>query len=628
LHFMVHTYAGAYWGKSVDITFDDVTDNGGRPRVCSEAAAFPAYGSQCQRGDWYYSHNGDSERPTGGISSPVPESSVSTRKFNVSAWGKDDTAVMGIQLWLTWDGNWRKVAASQNASLKTALDVCKLGIPMGQFFIAVTVQDTSGKSTNGRVDMTTLDNQVDCRPPTPTPSPMPTLTPTPEVCDPGADQVALYSGPNFTARCMLVGIGNYTDFGSLKHIGNDRLQSIKVGSGVAAVLFDLSGFKGRQENVLDSVDDLGTLSIGRNTTSSLKVIERPQVPSAPVLTSPAGDDHGLPTNQDALTLSWQDIGSASGYRSTLNGPDGFTRVREWAVDTNWKVGKLPLGDYTWTVQARNLAGESQAEVKFSVIPVSQPPVTHLEALAPESSASAVLLKWTVDSGEKDLSGFHLQYREENGDWKEWDKPLDAKARQVWFIGKLGKHYQFRLRGVSQDGGAEAYGNGAEVSTHIQDTCQEDRYDQGGIADNSLEHAAPIEINQAQEHNFCVTGDEDWLVFPAQRGRQYQINLDPTGIMAANLQLYGKDHVSVVAEQAASDYNQSIHLTWTPAEDGLYYVRVRPLTAGLAGSDASYKIEIQAQSQLVVPGLACTSLLLPGLWAAYKLYKRWQQRAQN
>ena len=31
LHFHVHTYAYSYWGTSVDITFEDVSINGGRP---------------------------------------------------------------------------------------------------------------------------------------------------------------------------------------------------------------------------------------------------------------------------------------------------------------------------------------------------------------------------------------------------------------------------------------------------------------------------------------------------------------------------------------------------------------------------------------------------------------------
>lgn len=57
LHFHVHTTAGAVWGTSVDITFDDVTENGGRPRTCSEASTYPDYGNQCSPGNKLLSGN-------------------------------------------------------------------------------------------------------------------------------------------------------------------------------------------------------------------------------------------------------------------------------------------------------------------------------------------------------------------------------------------------------------------------------------------------------------------------------------------------------------------------------------------------------------------------------------------
>ena len=72
LHFHVHTNAEDYWGKSVDIVFEDVSINGGRPRTCSEAGAFPQFGDECMPGNRLVSNNGDSEPPTGGITSPRP----------------------------------------------------------------------------------------------------------------------------------------------------------------------------------------------------------------------------------------------------------------------------------------------------------------------------------------------------------------------------------------------------------------------------------------------------------------------------------------------------------------------------------------------------------------------------
>ena len=88
LHFHVHTNPTSYWGNSVDITFDDVGINGGRPRTCLEAAMYPEYGNKCQSENAYVSGNGDSEPPTGGISSPQNGNVITTRSFNSKWLGK------------------------------------------------------------------------------------------------------------------------------------------------------------------------------------------------------------------------------------------------------------------------------------------------------------------------------------------------------------------------------------------------------------------------------------------------------------------------------------------------------------------------------------------------------------
>ncbi|MGE5222377.1 MAG: M23 family metallopeptidase, partial [Omnitrophica WOR_2 bacterium] len=51
LHFQVHTNPNSYWGSSIDITFDDVVMNGGRPRV---RAYDPPY---CRSSDICYSYS-------------------------------------------------------------------------------------------------------------------------------------------------------------------------------------------------------------------------------------------------------------------------------------------------------------------------------------------------------------------------------------------------------------------------------------------------------------------------------------------------------------------------------------------------------------------------------------------
>lgn len=66
LHFHVHTNPNAVWSTSIDITFDDVAENGGRPRTCSEASAYPQHGTQCAPGNKLLSGN------NGGPALPAP----------------------------------------------------------------------------------------------------------------------------------------------------------------------------------------------------------------------------------------------------------------------------------------------------------------------------------------------------------------------------------------------------------------------------------------------------------------------------------------------------------------------------------------------------------------------------
>lgn len=63
LHFHVHTNPNAVWSTSIDITFDDVGENGGRPRTCAEAAAYPSYGTQCAPGNKLLSGNSSGAAP-------------------------------------------------------------------------------------------------------------------------------------------------------------------------------------------------------------------------------------------------------------------------------------------------------------------------------------------------------------------------------------------------------------------------------------------------------------------------------------------------------------------------------------------------------------------------------------
>ena len=76
------------WGTSVDITFDDVPVNGGRPRTCPEANEHPDMGSQCLPSNYYTSGNTPANPPRGTLDLPSDQQMISSRKTRVQGLGQ------------------------------------------------------------------------------------------------------------------------------------------------------------------------------------------------------------------------------------------------------------------------------------------------------------------------------------------------------------------------------------------------------------------------------------------------------------------------------------------------------------------------------------------------------------
>ena len=85
----------------------------------------------------------------------------------------------------------------------------------------------------------------------------------------------------------------------------------------------------------------------------------------------------------------------------------------------------------------------------------------LEEAAPDAGSARSqgrrpLLRWQALQNEKDIDHFEMQYREDGGEWQDWNRPLQATARQAWFVGQPGRRYEFRLRAVGQKGDAAVH----------------------------------------------------------------------------------------------------------------------------------------------------------------------------
>ena len=135
LHFQVHTNASSYWGTSVDILFDEVETNGGRPRTCSEASAYPGYGSQCMPSSLYLSDNFDDQPPTSGISSPLNGERITSPIMKVEGWAQDNHEVLYSQLLISDGKQWTPIGDLQKKPVFTQeFDLCKSGIPKGDIY--------------------------------------------------------------------------------------------------------------------------------------------------------------------------------------------------------------------------------------------------------------------------------------------------------------------------------------------------------------------------------------------------------------------------------------------------------------------------------------------------------------
>ncbi|MDZ4160022.1 MAG: hypothetical protein U1B80_09555, partial [Anaerolineaceae bacterium] len=611
LHFHVHTNANAYWGSSVDITFDDVKINGGRPRTCTEAKNFPKYGAECVSGNWLLSGNGDMERPTGGISQPSAGTVITKATRSVSGWGRDDKAVQSMQLLVTYDGNWKPIGPVLKESPFTIpIDLCKAGIPDGEFFLSLQVMDTSGKLSQPLTGLTPLIKQYDCFPP-PTPTPMPG-------CIPAEDGAAVYTGANYQGSCSTLKIGEYTKRSRFGDLGGKSIRSILVGSNAAVELFAGENFTGERLVVFESQLDIEKYPVGVDGVDSMIIRQRPAVPAPPVLVTPSNVDGLAPDDTDQLTLTWNGAEGAEEHRSELLGAEGFKLTQEWQKEMRWNVGTLPAGEYTWTVWSRNIIGESSASINFEVDLHKPLPESQLEPLAKLTRSTAVELRWVIKD-EASPAKFEIQYRVTGSEWKDWRSEIEGSQRRVWFFGNPGKHYEFRMRAVGANGKAEPYPEFAEAETEIEAECTPDSFDVSLTGNNDPGNPTPLDVGVNQSHNICGSGDQDWIVFMGEMGKSYRIQTTPDGGAAVIIELYGGDDASLLGSQSPSDLGKATQLDWIAPGDGLYYLRLQPIDERLNGTETGYSLRIDPMGQVYTPTLLCGGLALPGLWMLVKLF---------
>lgn len=593
LHFMVHTSTNSVWGTSVDIVFDEVTVNGGRPRTCAEAEAYPAYGSQCMPGNLYTSQNGDNAIPTGAITSPANGSTITTPAVNVTGWMKDDVAVDHGQLMYSLDGTWNAVGAVLTGNtFSTSLDLCDLKVPNGKFSLSLVVTDKAGKTSAANTGLISLTQNYKC----------PVAPPT---CVPAANQAALYLQEDFQGNCQLLDIGKYTDLDKLSVVKSNQARSLKLGSGVSVSLYPEKNLGGSLDFFQASDADLSDNAIGSQKASSAIVYARIQPPAVPSLTLPQEA-----SSEDDLTLQWS-VQEGVETGADLTGPNNYSSHLDWQTTGSWHIGPLPAGSYTLTVNARNLAGTAKVSQAFTVVKALVLPVVSLQGLPALSNDTAIRLNWKVESGAASLDHFEIQVRRDKNDWETWSNKPGASTLTTVYTGYTGSTYSFRIRGVTAAGKGVDFATVPVVTIQLDTHCSDDRYEGTKPGDDQRDSAAPITLGDVQEHNWCPVGDVDWVAFQATAGQVLDLTTSARGLnAAAALQLYNTDGSTLLGEVHPVDENASASLEWTVPADGVYYVRLSPENALVGGDDTVYTFTVKVNSQ-VNPGLlVCSSITLP------------------
>lgn len=357
------------WGASVNFQFDDVPTNGGYPRTCSEAAAYPALGAQCMSGNLYTSGNTPAHPPSATLSAPPNRQVITTRTVRVAGTASDDIQVARIQVLANYDGTWRTIddiLPAGNGPFQKDVDLCSAGVPDGPFALTIRVYDREGSQAN-HLPVRQLIKTAACTG---------SIQPPPEpACTPSANQVALYAETDFRGACTRFDLNPTSGYtvDRLGALGDNNAASIQVGKNVVAVLFDRDSdvvatrVTGRMEMFFGSDASLADNLIGLDSVSGLRVNSRSLGPEKPFINALGNtlSTGSNPTSLDSLVLAWEGGARASSYLVSLSGPGaGWTRTVTGA--TSLSIGNLKPGAFTMTVQARNSQGANNVSKTFTV----------------------------------------------------------------------------------------------------------------------------------------------------------------------------------------------------------------------------------------------------------------------
>jgi hypothetical protein len=373
LHFQIEHQptwpeANPYWNTALDVAFNDVDINGGRPRV------YELDHNYCRASDicdvfrpTYLSQNyylGDSTPPTGELNGITSGEIVRTPMITLNGWATDDLSGLDYgQLLAYFNNSWHNLGSHFNTDITYSWDLCDpdLPVPNGPVSVAMLLYDVAGNPAP-RVGLSHFTKNYAC--------PIP-----PTSCIPGQDQVTIFEDPDYQGGCVKYNVGNYPTWHSLDPLGNNDAESIMLGNNVFATLYSEENYAGHSQTITNTTAFMQYSLVPANTLSSLKVSPRSVVPQVPIPISPIQST--VFRQGDVIPLSWLNGGGATEYQVEIYVNSILYKTIPWQSDPVNYVDSLPAGSYSWKVRGRNAAGMSawSGIATFSIVTPVSPPAT-------------------------------------------------------------------------------------------------------------------------------------------------------------------------------------------------------------------------------------------------------------
>ncbi len=356
LHFQVHTYPLSYWGKSVDIIFEDVDMNGGRPRQCIEAINYPEYGAECQSGDRFTSENyylGDRTPPTGDIITPAPGQIQTNPTVTIQGTAQDNlTGLKSAKILANYSGDWHTISPEYSTpNFEYQWDMCAAGVPDGPVALYLLLVDVAGNINYDYPGFRYFTKQASCDTP-------------PVSCVPETGDIAIFDEENYAGACKVLDLGDFPSSYYFSPVLDNQISSIKLGDLTQVTLYSSSSYSGRKEILAHSDPNLLDNRIGSNTISSMRVgiISTPDIPSQVY-----PQDNDVLTDVDSIDLTVSPSSGNQEFQFELISSTKSTRSA-WTDSLTWNIGSLEPNQYQWRVRARNdeFTGDWSEYIDFDI----------------------------------------------------------------------------------------------------------------------------------------------------------------------------------------------------------------------------------------------------------------------